>query len=246
MIGQWLAGNRMPDFCLLLACQLHEEGKEPPYSEVAVGMLLASADIIAQYKLKPQARLFRPIFAVSDAVFDSLNTLLAAVQTPTERIKHLWLSRLPRQGHHATVAAVKDTGLQLAAHDVDHAIGKPGPVNALLLQALGAQMVEHGQGAQLIASPCETGVMLNLVAAQAAPLPGAPPIYYRLLSLSLTVGFGCISLLFLCLTETLDVKASWPLIAVIVLSVLMLPLQIGGSILNRNLTEEDFYRRLRY
>jgi hypothetical protein len=43
----------------------------------------------------------------------------------------------------ATVAAVKDAGLQLAAHDVDHAIVKPGPVNALLLQALGAQMMQH-------------------------------------------------------------------------------------------------------
>jgi hypothetical protein len=31
----------------------------------------------------------------------------------------------------------------LPAHDVDHAIGKPGPVNALLLQALAAQMVEQ-------------------------------------------------------------------------------------------------------
>lgn len=251
MIGQWLAGNPMPDFCLQLACQLHEEGKEPPYSEVAVGMLFASADIIARSKgkLKPQARLFRPIFAASDAVFDSLNTLLAAVQTPTERIKHLWLSRLPRPGHHATVAAVKDAGLQLAQHDVDHAIGKPGSVNALLLQALGAQMVQHGQGAQLIASPSEInemGVMLNLVAAQASPVPGVPPVYYRLLSLSVTVGFACIGLLFLCLTDTLDVKASWPLIAVIVLCVLMLPLQIGGSILNRRLTEDDFYGRLRH
>ncbi len=79
--------------------------------------------------------------------------VLAAEQTPRARIRHLWLSGLPRQSHHATASAVKDPGLDLPAHDVDHAIGKPGPVNALLLQALAAQMVEHGQGAQLVASP---------------------------------------------------------------------------------------------
>jgi hypothetical protein len=248
MIGQWLADKSMPDFCLLLACQLHEAGTEPSCSEVAVGMLLASADIIARYKgkVKPQARLFRPIFAASDSVFDSLSTLLAAVQTPTERIKHLWFSHLPRQGRHATEAAVKDAGLQLAVHDVDHAIGKPGPANALLLQALAAQMVEHGQGAQLLASPRKTDVMLNLIAAQVAPVPDVSTVYYRLLSLSMTIGFGCNALLFLCLLDTFGVKASWPLIAVIVLSVLMLPIQIGGAILNRRLTEDDFYRRLRH
>jgi hypothetical protein len=142
MIGPWFKDGGMPDFVLLLACQLHEDGTDPSRSEVAVAMLLASQADFARYrgKLKPQARLFRLIFSAPDKVFESLTTLLAGEQPSAGRIRHLWLSRLPRDAHHATVAAVKDAGLQLSAHDVDDAIGKLGPVNALPLQALAAQM----------------------------------------------------------------------------------------------------------
>jgi hypothetical protein len=130
------------------------------------------------------------------------------------------------------------------AHDVDHAIGKPGPVNALLLQALAAQMVEHGQGAQLVASPGGQGVMLNLVGTQHAPVPHVDAGYFRMLSLSATIGVACCLVLIMFLLEAAGASSGgfWGCIAVLVL---MLPLQIGGSILKRRLLEDDFNRQLR-
>ncbi|SAL60732.1 hypothetical protein [Caballeronia humi] len=245
MFEQWLSGKSMPDFCLLLGCQLHEEGKEPSWSEAAVGILFASAAMLTRYadKLKLQARLFRPISSASDSVNDSLNTLLAAVQTPTERIKHLWLSRLPRQAHHATLAALKDAGLELPAHDVDRAIGKPGPVNSLLLQALAAEMVQHGQGTQLVALPDSEGVMLNLVGVQAALIPKVEPAYFGRLSLSVSVGASCSFVALLFLLDAVGAGSGW-FWCVLVGFVLLIPIQFGVSILKRRLVEDDFYQRL--
>lgn len=155
LVEGWLSGERMPDFCLVLAYQLHSESKQATCSEAAVALLFASTTIIANSKgkLKPHAWLFRPVPAAMDTVFDALKIMLAAQQTPNERIKHLWLSHVPGRGKHATVTAVKDTELNLAVHDLDAAIGVPGPVNPLLVQALAAQMVQHGQGTQLVATP---------------------------------------------------------------------------------------------
>jgi hypothetical protein len=245
-VDHWFTDRWKSDFQLLLACQLHVEAKEPSCSEAAVAMLLASPKVVADFrgKLKPQARLFRPISRPSDSVEDALETLLAAEQTPRARIRHLWLSGLPRQGHHATAGAVKQTGLNLPAHDVDHAIGKPGPVNALLLQALATQMVEHGQGAQLVASPGGQGVMLNLVGTQLAPVPHVDAGHVRLLGLSATIGTTCGLVLIMFLLEAAGASSGW-FWACIAGLVLLLPLQIGGSILKRRLLEDAFYRQLR-
>lgn len=156
----------------------------------------------------------------------------------------MWLSGLPRQSHHATASAVKDTGLDLPAHDVDHAIGKPGPVNALLLQALAAQMVEHGQGAQLVASPGGQGVVLNLVGAQTMPVRDVDAGYVRVFSLSATIGVACCIALIMFLLEAVGASSGW-FWGCLVVFVLMFLLQIGGSILKRRLLADDFYREPR-
>ncbi|WP_321895179.1 type VI secretion system Vgr family protein [Paraburkholderia heleia] len=147
----------------------------------------------------PQARIFRPIPSTSDAMLDAVRTLLKAEQAPPGRIKHLWLSRLTKQGHNASIAAVKDAGLTLAVHKVDDAIGKPGPVSTLLLQTLAAQMVQHGQGVQLVASPSADGLTLNLVGTQEVPVKDAPDFIYPpcIMSLSFTLVFGWAFLVFL-------------------------------------------------
>lgn len=245
-VAPWFKERWKSDFRLVLACQLHVEDKEPSCSEAAVAMLLTLPKVVADSngRLKPQARLFRPISTPSDSVGEALETLLASEQTPRPRIRHVWQSGLPRQGRHATDGAIKDAGLVLAAHDVDHAIGKPGPVNALLLQALAAQMVEHGQGAQLVASPDGREVVLNLVGMQLVPVPEVDAGYFRMLSLSTTIGVACCLTVIMFLLEAVGASSGW-FWGCLAMFVLICPLQIGGSILKRRLLEDDFYRQLR-
>lgn len=201
IVHEWFEDREMPDFVLVLACQLHVNGEKPLWSEAAVGMLMAKAAAVARYngRVRPQARIFRPIPSTSDAMLDAVRTLLKAEQAPLSRIKHLWLSRLTKQGHNASIAAVKDAGLTLAVHKVDDAIGKPGPVSTLLLQTLAAQMVQHGQGVQLVASPSADGLTLNLVGTQEVPVKDAPDFIYPpcIMSLSFTLVFGWAFLVFL-------------------------------------------------
>ncbi|MGS0891684.1 hypothetical protein ACVBGC_03850 [Burkholderia stagnalis] len=238
------AGNA--DFRLLLACQLHAEGTEPAWSEAALAMLLTSPHVIEDFsgKLRPQARIFRPITMPSDSVVDALEALLASEQTPRVRIRHAWLSDLPPQGRHAMLGAIKDAGLALPAHDVDRAIGKPGPLSALLLQALAAQMVAHGQGAQLIASPSARDVRLNLIGAQLAPVPVVEARYKRLLSLSVTVGGSCCLVLIMAGLDVIGASVGWFRACFAGFALLFL-IQLGGSFLKRRLLEDDFYRQLR-
>ncbi|AZQ54367.1 hypothetical protein [Burkholderia cenocepacia] len=245
-IETWFDEAGKADFRLLLACQLHAEGAEPAWSEAAVAMLLASPRAVESVKgkLRPQARLFRPIAMPSDSVADALETLLASEQTPRGRIRHVWLSDLPPQSRHAALGAVKDAGLELPTHDVDRAIGKSGPVSGLLLQALAAQMVAHGQGAQLVASPSAQQVRLNLVGAQRAPVPRVEAGYMRRLSLSVSVGGGCCLILIMVALDALNASRGW-FWACMSGFVLLLLIQLGGSVLRRRLLEDDFYRQLR-
>ncbi len=244
-IETWFADAWPCDFRLLLGCQLHEEGMEPPWSEAAVALLLTSLGVLRRFegKLRPQARLFRPIAMPSDSMVEAVETLLAAEQTPRGRIRHLWLTDLPREGRHATRGAVKEAGLELAVHDIDYAIGKPGPANGLLVQALAAQMVGHGQGAQLVASPDARSVRLNLVGSQFAPVPRIEAGYMRVLSLSISGGGACSLILILFALNALGASKGWFWVCLAGF-LLLLPIQIGGSILNRRLLEDDFYRQL--
>ncbi|MBY4695062.1 hypothetical protein K6W21_13355 [Burkholderia latens] len=244
-IDAWFGKSWQCDFRLVLACQLHADGEEPVWSEAAVAMLLTLPHVLESFKgkLRPQARLFRPIAMPSDSVLDAVETLLAAEQTPRARIRHLWLSDLPPQGRHATLGAVKETELELSAHDVDRAIGKPGPVNALLLQALAAQMVAHGQGAQMVATPTEHKVRLNLVGTQPAPVPRVEAEYMRSLSLSVTVGGSCCLLLIMVALNALGASSGW-FWACLAGFVFLFLIQIGGSFLRRRLLEDDFYQKL--
>lgn len=197
LIHQWLNKGKMPDFCLLLACQLHQDGQAPQYSEAAVGMLFTSIDVLGRYReeLRPKAYVFQPISAATDSVADAMRDMLEARQVPLERIGHLWLSALRRQGNHATVAAASAAGLNVAVHDVEMATGLPGPANALLTHALAAEMVEHGQGTQLIATSGGAGVLLSMIGARVAPVPVAPDVTPRYLRFSALLRNACFCVL---------------------------------------------------
>lgn len=243
----WFGNDHPPaEFVLTLACQLHRPDQAPAWSEAAVALLTTSSDVMGDYrgKRRPQAYLFRPITAEADEAMDATAALLRAQQVPPARIKHMWTSRLPGHLRHATVSAVKDCGLDLPAHDLDKAIGEPGPVSPLLLRALAAQIVQHGQGVQLVATPIRHGVQLNLIGTQLAPVEPVKAEYYRLLSLSTTIGLVGVACLTMFGAETFGVMRPWIGWAVLVLVVLTLPIQMGGAILSRRLLEDDFFSEL--
>lgn len=243
----WFGNDHPPaEFVLTLACQLHRPDQAPAWSEAAVALLTTSSDVMGNYrgKRRPQAYLFRPITAEADEAMDATAALLRAQQVPPARIKHLWTSRLPGHLRHATVSAVKDSGLDLPTHDLDEAIGEPGPVSPLLLRALAAQIVQHGQGVQLVATPARHGVQLNLIGTQLAPVEPVKAEYCRMLSLSTTIGLVGVACLTMLGAETFGVMRPWISWAVLALVILMFPIQIGGSILNRRLLEDDFLSKL--
>lgn len=142
------------------------------------------------------------------------------------------------------LTAVKDAGLTLAVHEVDEAIGRPGPVNALLLQTLAAQMVQHGQGTQLIALPSAEGLKLNLVGMQEAPVQEAADFIYPpcMTSLSFTLTLGWAFIMFLTgETGSLNPTLFWVSFGLVVFSFFA---QAGLSLWKALKIEERFRTRL--
>lgn len=165
--------DRTPRYRLLLAWHLHEGGPDVVHkaSEAAVALLLGSRALMAEIPdLKRQAWLLRQIPGEADHVDASLASLLNAGQVPTERIRHFWHSGLKGLAQHATLGAVRESGLKVETHPLDAAIGPQAPVARWVIQALAAKMAHFGQGAQLIALPHEQGLSLNLVAKDPAPV----------------------------------------------------------------------------
>jgi hypothetical protein len=247
MVEQWFGDYQMPDYRLVVICQIHDENEEPAYSESAAALLLTTPQVAARPKLKikPQACLFRPIVAESDTVDSALATLSRAEQVPSKKIKHLWFSRLDKLIRHAVTAAVVEANLNLAAHDIDRAIGKPGPANGWLLQALAAQMVRHGQGAQLVAAPYRKGVALNVVGQQPAPIMLAANEYIPLASVAWASAMMAFAAFFLILSSlTMTKMTEVFLLAVGVIFLLSVVAQIGTAMLSRRDTTRDFYDEL--
>lgn len=196
LVHRWLNDEeKMPDFCLVLACQLHKDGAQAKFSEAATGVLFVPEHVIGQFRgeLRAHAYLFQPVSAATDSVANALRGMFTAQRTPPESVQHLWLSSLPRQARHAAVAAASGAGLSAAAHDVELAIGVAGPANALLAQALAAEMVQHGQGAQLVATSGGAGIVLNLVGMHLTPVPAKPVFTVRYLRPVRMLAAGCLS-----------------------------------------------------
>lgn len=184
----------------MIALQFHESERAPTFSEAAVAMLLATPTVFARSKdFKARACIMRPIFAEPHTVDAALTALLRAEQAPKKKIRHLWFVQLDKLMKNATTGAARDAELTVREQDLDRAIGKPGPVTGWLIQALAAEMVQHNQGAQLVATRQRNGAALNLVSV------GPPPVSYPqeqdvpLLSVSWAFGMLFLSLFVLCL-----------------------------------------------
>ena len=160
------SNDETPKYRLLLAWHLNDvEQDEPAKSEAAAALLVGSPTLMTEKnRPRPQAWLVRQIVGDADQVDKSLALLLNAKQVPGERIHHFWHSRLKGLAQHATMGAVRDSGLTLATHELEQAVGPQAPVARWVLQALAAKMAHYGQGARLIALPHERGVVLNFAA----------------------------------------------------------------------------------
>ncbi|KVC58218.1 hypothetical protein [Burkholderia ubonensis] len=164
---QWFAADRDPSYRLVLAWHLNDNPDAPKEcSEFAVALLLASHQHWwnLRDKLKPQAWLLRGIETEADQAEEALTLLLKAEQVEPKRIRNFWHSRLKGIAQHATLGAVKESGLEVSTHALDPAIGPQAPASRWLVYALAAKMAHFGQGAQLVALPGEKGVTLNLAA----------------------------------------------------------------------------------
>lgn len=248
----WTADYRQPDARLTLGCQLHPESEAPAWSEMAVALLTTTpARLAERYRqpLKPLAYLFRSITAEADRASEALAMLLRAEQAPRDRLKQIWLSGLAKPLRHAAATAVKDSELDSPVHVLDEAVGDVGPVGALLVQALAAQMVQHGQGVQLVAAHAPSqapaiGLEWNLVGVELAQIDEVRyegmPIYNLPLCLGLT-GFAA-GLLWG--ADTLGVKSPtffWTMLGVLI--ALPFLLTAGSWIRDQMLMDEFFAAR---
>ncbi|MFM0327059.1 hypothetical protein [Caballeronia glebae] len=200
LLGKWFAGQPMPDYRLVIALQLHQGEDAPTFSEAAVAMLFTRPAVLARTKnLKARACIMRPIFAEPDTVGAAMASLLRAEQAPQKKIRNLWFSRLNSLAKNSTVAAARDAELDVREQDLDRAIGQPGPITGWLIQALAAEMVQHGQGAQLVATPQRGGVALNLVSVAPPPVQYPKDQDVPLLSVAWALGMLFLSGFVLCL-----------------------------------------------
>jgi hypothetical protein len=181
---KWFPADTDTHYRLVVAWHLNDGGPDLPveHSEFAVALLLASHDLLYQQRdrVTPQAWLLREIEAEADRVEEALTLLLAAAQLETKRIRHFWHNCLKGLARHATLGAVKESGLEVAQHTPDIAVGPQAPASRWLVYALAAQMAHFGQGAQLLALPGKKGVTLNLVARklEKADLPWKDSYWY--------------------------------------------------------------------
>jgi hypothetical protein len=239
----------MSDFCLMLACHLHQSDDDRPHTEAAAAILFASGQAVENYKIKPKVRLFRPNH-IDDTnhVLDALETFKTAAPTPMERLKHVWISGLSKRDGHAMRTALADVEPQLTTHDIDAAIGKPGPGNALLLQALAAQMVPFGQGPQLVVTPRADvigGVTLNLIGGTKSEIRGPATPEFNPYPTFPSLAISCLFLLIVIalIMEKATPTAALSTIGIFVL-VLLVALPVFVIVRNRNVTN-DFYGTLR-
>lgn len=170
---KWFPADSDPYYRLVLAWHLNDGGPDASRecSEFAVAMLLGSHQLWwdQRDRLKPQAWLLRGIATEADQVEEALTLLLRAEQAEKKRIRNFWNSRLKGLARHATLGAVRESGLEVSTHTLDAAIGPQAPASRWLVYALAARMAHFGQGAQLVALPGEKGVTLSLAAREMRP-----------------------------------------------------------------------------
>jgi hypothetical protein len=247
---------------LVVALQLHEPqidlDVQPTCTEAAAALLFTSFEVHNKYKFKMQTALFRPAVTDVSDLSDRMEALYAAAPVPMDKLRHAWMGGLPKLARHNINGVMQERAREaqqakdgekdekraaLAMHDLDQALGLPGPASTWLMQALAAQMVTYGQGPQLVVAPAQSGVMLNLLAAQrsAVSLPKEPAINFYPASTALLL--ACLGVILIALMNVAKVSNGWKLTAFIVLIIfLLIGLPILGM-LKRRAVNDDFWRR---
>jgi hypothetical protein len=243
---------------LVVALQLHAPqiapDIKPVCTEAAVALLFTSTDLLRKYNFKTQVAVFRPAVTGLTDLSTRMEALHNAAPVPMGKLRHAWMgghSKLARHNingmmqERAREAQESEKGEKnaVAMHDLDRALGLPGPASAWLMQALAAQMVTYGQGPQLVMAPAQTGVMLNLLSAERSSiaLPKEPGINFYPASTSLLC--GCLGIILIALMNVAKVDTGWKLTAFIVLFLLLLVGQPLGGILKRRMVNDEFWRK---
>ncbi|WP_250500184.1 hypothetical protein [Caballeronia sp. GAWG1-5s-s] len=242
---EWFAADGDPSYRLVLAWHLHDtDDPSSESSEFAVALLLTSHENWwnLRDKLKPQSWLLRGIEAEAAEVGDALTALLAAEQVETKRIRNFWHSRLRGIAQHATLGAVRDSGLEVSTHVLDAAIGPQAPASRWLMYALAAKMAHFGQGAQLVALPAEIGVTLSLAARalRGVNAPWKDSYAYSLVPVAeiVSVTFGIAGILLL------DARDGWKTLdtALLTAAVILSGALAGAKHLRYKALVDEFWR----
>lgn len=207
---EWQGERKRPfEACLVVAFQLHEDDSAPSFTEAGVAMVMASMEVTNRYKFRPKARWFRPVTTTLDSLADRLEALLSAAPTPVEKLRHVWMSGLSKLGRNNVNGVLGDIEREWSRHELDQAIGLPGPVNPWLMQALAAQMVTYGQGPQLVFAPANDGVMVNLVAGPLSTIKEIGPPDMNFWPVSFVAMLSCMAGLLLAMVMTQNLSAVW-------------------------------------
>jgi hypothetical protein len=132
---------------LLIAAQRATDPDAPAFSEAAMAMLLQAASA-RETKSVAGVRLYRPMPATSDSLVHDLAEV-CRVQSP--QASHAWLTAVDARLQGRLLACTSQAGAAPAwqAHNLDEAIGIPGPLSAWIALGMAARAAALTGSAQL-------------------------------------------------------------------------------------------------
>lgn len=163
LIEQHVIARREP--LLIIGAQLHDAGGSlKHYSESGVALLF---DMPASEKhgTAPIVRLFRGMPTSIDSIAEDIEQLGHVGPIPLGRLRTAWNGGLGKAEGHALSRAIGDSGLILNGGangivNVSECIGPAGPISPWLSLGLAAELIQYGQGSQLLAVPTDDGIEL--------------------------------------------------------------------------------------
>ncbi|KXV04153.1 hypothetical protein CR51_14390 [Caballeronia megalochromosomata] len=142
---------------LLLSVQLHDNGDEfARFTESAVALLF-QPNLPQLDSGAPVVRIYRSMPASTASMLTDFQQLGESGAVPLARIRTGWNCNLGKADGYALSRAVGDCGLVLEGGtsgmvNVSDSIGPVGPISPWISLALAAELVQYGQGPQLLAS----------------------------------------------------------------------------------------------
>lgn len=157
---------------LIIALHLLDGKSQASASSSALLFQRSSEPVIKAPPFRP-VYLFRPLVTQSHNLDADFPRFLAAGQTDSKRLSHLWDTGLQSRVRGALLALMDEHGVPLPAqgrHDLSLLLGPASPASFWLALCLAAQGCDLGQRGQLVAT--QSGESISLV--QLSTQPAAP------------------------------------------------------------------------